>query len=221
MNFNYQLKLSRRRKTVAISVKPQGIVVHAPYGICEKWLNGWLLSKQAWVEQKQQLVAEKQAHTGEQQLEWVNIYGKPYALNFGATMSFIDHQNNCIHLKSLLTAQRNKQVSEINELLTSELIGYLEERLPYFEALMGSKYKILKVRFYKRRWGSLSSKGVLAFNCALTCAPKWVIDYVIVHELAHYYVMAHNQAFWDIVRRYYPEFKKAKTYLKEKIEIIQ
>ncbi|AOT09089.1 M48 family metallopeptidase [Pseudoalteromonas luteoviolacea] len=220
MNFNYQLKLSRRRKTVAISVKPQGVVVHAPYGICEKWLKGWLLSKQAWVEQKQQLVTQKLDLMSEQ-LDSINIYGQPFALNFGATMSFIDHQNTCVHLQSLLTAERTEQIREIHDLLSAELTGYLEGRLPYFESLMGSKYKTLKVRFYKRRWGSLSSKGVLAFNSALACAPKWVIDYVIVHELAHYYVMAHNRAFWDIVRRYYPEFKKAKTYLKEHVKVIQ
>ncbi|MCF6442096.1 M48 family metallopeptidase [Pseudoalteromonas luteoviolacea] len=219
MNFNYQLKLSRRRKTVAITVKRQGVVVHAPYGICHKWLNAWLETKQEWVEKKLAIVAKKR-ELGLEPLKSVNVYGESYKLIFDSESRFIDHMNKCIYLTAFSEGSKDSHIDELNQLFQVELTNYLQGRLPYFQTCMGSKYKVLKVRFYKRRWGSLSSKGVLAFNSALLGAPKWVIDYVIVHELAHYHVMAHNHAFWQIVARFYPEFEKAKNYLKNEMHHI-
>ncbi|MBQ4835302.1 M48 family metallopeptidase [Pseudoalteromonas luteoviolacea] len=219
MNFNYQLKLSRRRKTVAIKVKPDGVVVYAPEGICENWLTAWLHSKQSWVAQKQRLVADT-LPCKKTPLEKVTIFGDCYVVCYGHSSAYIDHQHHRIYIKSSMQQHRDIHIGEIYDLFKVELIAYLHARLPYYQALMGSKYKTLKVRFYKRRWGSLSSKGVLAFNSALLSAPKWVIDYVIVHELAHYHVMAHNHAFWCIVGRFYPEFETAKAYLKQEIKLI-
>ena len=53
------------------------------------------------------------------------------------------------------------------------------------------------------RWGSCSpATGTIRLSRALSTFPEWVLDYVIVHELAHLVVHGHGPAFWEIVNRY-------------------
>ncbi|MCF2860052.1 M48 family metallopeptidase [Pseudoalteromonas sp. SMS1] len=213
MEFNYQLKLSKRRKTVAIKVRTSGICVYAPHNICKTWLSNWVHSKQKWILEKQKSLHEQPPNT-----LWASnkilVYGHEYDLVNDASKSEIDHDNRRVYLTADWQENSAAAIMEVKQLFTENLNEYLLSTLPKYKNLMQSDYTSLKVRFYKRRWGSLSSTGVIAFNCALLGAPKWVINYVIVHELAHFHVMAHNRAFWDIVSRFDQNHVKAKQYLK-------
>ncbi|KZN36255.1 M48 family metallopeptidase [Pseudoalteromonas luteoviolacea] len=219
MEFNYQLKLSKRRKTVAIKVQPSGVSVYAPHTICKNWLNTWLLSKQQWVLDKQQSL-DNTRQTDIWSSNTIMVYGREYELMQGMAESYIDHKQNKVHLKSNGLICKETANVELKLLFSDALTEYLLFKLPQYCTKMNADFKTLKVRFYKRKWGSLSSNGTIAFNCTLLGAPKWVIDYVIVHELAHYHVMAHNQTFWSIVSCHYPDFKDAKIYLKKYGEIL-
>ena len=63
------------------------------------------------------------------------------------------------------------------------------------------------------RWGSCSPAGSLRFNYRLIMAPQTVLDYVVVHELAHRRQMNHSPAFWNEVSRHFPEFRQARRWL--------
>ena len=65
----------------------------------------------------------------------------------------------------------------------------------------------------RQRWGSCTpSTGVIRLSDRLQAMPSWVVDYVLVHELAHLVEAAHSPAFWRLVSRY-PEAERAKGYL--------
>ncbi|MEY4371657.1 MAG: hypothetical protein RL219_426 [Actinomycetota bacterium] len=65
----------------------------------------------------------------------------------------------------------------------------------------------------KSQWGSCTpSSGSIRLSSRLAMFPNWVIDYVIVHELAHLVVLAHNEEFWQLVHRY-PKAERAIGYL--------
>ena len=67
----------------------------------------------------------------------------------------------------------------------------------------------------KTRWGSCSIRKNLNFSWRLVLAPKQVVDYVIVHEIAHIIEMNHSDRFWGIVRKILPNYLIYKTWLKE------
>lgn len=65
----------------------------------------------------------------------------------------------------------------------------------------------------KSRWGSCTpSDGSIRLSARLQGAPTWVIDYVLVHELAHLVESGHNDVFWELVSRY-PKTERARGFL--------
>ncbi len=91
-------------------------------------------------------------------------------------------------------------------------------RVENYAGIMGITYGTVTMRNQKSRWGSCSSKGNLNFNYRLAYLPQELLDYVVVHELAHRRHMDHSKEFWNEVGRYYPKYKRYKNLL-EKIII--
>jgi len=93
-------------------------------------------------------------------------------------------------------------------------VDYLQQKLDFYADEMELNYQSLTVKAYKSRWGSCYSDGRIQFNWRLMQAPEWVIDYVVVHELAHLVHHNHSKPFWQLVEKYYPLTKAAKRELK-------
>lgn len=88
-------------------------------------------------------------------------------------------------------------------------------RVEHFAEVMGLTYGSVSMRNQKSRWGSCSSKGNLNFNYRLAYLPEELLDYVVVHELAHRRHMDHSKDFWNEVNTYYPNYKNCKKQLNE------
>lgn len=84
----------------------------------------------------------------------------------------------------------------------------------FYAARMGVTYGTISIREQKTRWGSCSSKGNLNFNWKLVLMPEEILDYVVVHELAHRREMNHGPAFWKIVESVLPDYRVRKEWLK-------
>lgn len=88
------------------------------------------------------------------------------------------------------------------------------EKVARFSAQMELRPISVSVRGQKTRWGSCTSEGRLNLNWKLLAAPEFVIDYVVIHELAHLAQMNHSPKFWAIVEKFYPGYQIAKNWLK-------
>jgi len=81
---------------------------------------------------------------------------------------------------------------------------------------LGGRAEPVSVRWVTNqnsRWGSATpSEGTIRLSHKLQQMPQWVIDYVLLHELAHLLVAAHNAAFWRLLAAY-PETERAKAFL--------
>ncbi len=80
----------------------------------------------------------------------------------------------------------------------------------HFNAKIGQ----VKLRYTHSRWGSCSSSGNISLSTRLLLTPKKVIDYVIIHELAHRFEMNHSENFWALVNKAEPNYKKYVQWLK-------
>ena len=72
----------------------------------------------------------------------------------------------------------------------------------------------ITIREQKTRWGSCSAKGNLNFNWKLVLMPPEILDYVVVHELAHRLQMNHSAAFWAEVGKILPDYRERRQWLK-------
>lgn len=85
----------------------------------------------------------------------------------------------------------------------------------YYASIMHVTYGRISIREQRTRWGSCSSAGNLNYNWRLIFAPEDVLDYIVVHELAHRREMNHSKAFYDIVESILPDYKKSRKWLRE------
>lgn len=89
----------------------------------------------------------------------------------------------------------------------------LNQRLETYSDIMNLKPKKVIFRNQKTRWGSCNSLGSLSLNWRLIAFPLEVIDYVIIHELAHIRYLNHSKKFHDLVKSYCSHCIEARKWL--------
>lgn len=93
----------------------------------------------------------------------------------------------------------------------------IEQRVRQLNALtVVKKLYQVDIKNNQSSWGLCSSKGEITISLNTVFAPLWVMDYIIIHELCHLVHHDHSAQFWQLVERFYPKYKLAKKYLKEK-----
>lgn len=103
---------------------------------------------------------------------------------------------------------------EIRKVLRIQAKHYLPKRLERLAAKYGYHYGSVRFSHASSRWGSCSSNGTISLNIALMMLPFELIDYVLLHELAHTKHMDHSSAFWSEVERYTPEYTLLRKMIK-------
>jgi predicted metal-dependent hydrolase len=97
-----------------------------------------------------------------------------------------------------------------------QAISYFNERVVAMAARLGATPRRLAISNAKHLWGSCNSNGEVRLNWRLMQADPEVIDYVVVHELAHLKHMDHSPRFWATVASICPEYRRLREELKEK-----
>lgn len=91
---------------------------------------------------------------------------------------------------------------------------YLAKRLEVLADMYGFDYEKVRLSHASSRWGSCSSNGTISLNISLMNLPYFLIDYVLIHELAHTKHLNHSSEFWNEVGRCDPRYKKHKLQLR-------
>ena len=92
--------------------------------------------------------------------------------------------------------------------IVSERLNLIRKRNPSLPA-----YNKVSIKNQRSRWASCSENGNLNFNLILAALPIEIIDYVIIHELAHLIELNHSKDFWNIVKMTDPEFQTHRKLL--------
>jgi hypothetical protein len=107
--------------------------------------------------------------------------------------------------------EAGKNVVSSNKAL---VCNFYDELLPLAKE-MGVSYRSITITSAKTRWGSCSGENALRYTFRLLYCPKEIIDYVVVHELAHTLQHNHSKQFWQVVERYIPDWKTRRKWLKD------
>ena len=90
---------------------------------------------------------------------------------------------------------------------------FLKKRPIGFRGQWGSVISRITIRGQRKRWASASPLRNLSINWKLLLAPEAIIDYVIMHELAHFKHMDHSRKFWDYLAQYCPKWREYRKWL--------
>lgn len=123
-------------------------------------------------------------------------------------------------IKSKLSVRRKSIIDphQINE-YKRQAKQYIPKRVDELANRFWLEYNSVKITSAKNRWWSCTSKKNLNFSYRLILTPKEVIDYVIIHELAHTIHMNHSKVFWWLVESMMPDYKDQEKYLKENYDL--
>ena len=141
--------------------------------------------------------------------EYFLLLGRKYELRFSRRIltfdnAFIVPQGEEEAVKSAL--------EKLYRRLASELIG---RKVREQAARFNLTYRNIRIGSASTRWGSCSRSGDLNFTWKLIQCPEPVVDYVVIHELAHRLELNHSARFWAAVRRMCPDYEARQQFLKE------
>jgi len=194
-------------KNSYISVNHELKVILKTPKVSNFFIENLLLDKEKWI-RKQLLKLSKNP------LQKINIEDE--LLLFGEICS-IDIDEAKYLRQKLQRMRKNSQENIVKcyddfyKYYSSE---YLTPRVEYFANKMDLKFSVIKFRKMKSRWGSCSSQKTITLNSELMKVKKELIDYVIVHELAHLVHMNHSKKFHLLVENYLPSSKVLRRELK-------
>lgn len=212
---NYILLRSERRTTTTIYVSDGTVKVRAPLRIPKRDVDLFVAANEKWIMDRLsksiKLKDQREAFT----LDYGDIIilrGKKCLIDFREG-SQVGCDGEVFYLPSGLKPDQIKSACvQIYRRLAKE---YLSDQISFYAARMGVTPTVVKISNAKHRWGSCTSKGSINFPWRLMMADDSLIDYVVVHELAHLKEMNHSARFWAIVGHFIPDYNKRRSQLIE------
>jgi predicted metal-dependent hydrolase len=217
-SIRYMLRVSPRARGVSASIRPEtGLVVTLPAGADVSQADVFLLWHQRWVVRHLDRLA---ARTEGLPRPW------PYGTSFlyrGDAHTVVVQQARpggiiCTPDQHLLVGTPSAGIEGARRVLRrwlcSEAAQQLEERVAVWAARMGHLPRRIYVRRLRSSWGRCWPGGALSFDYRLMMAPPRILDYVVVHELAHLQDRTHSPHFWSIVAGQLPAHREDRAWLR-------
>ena len=221
---SYTIKRSSKRRKLTITVeRDRSVVVHAPESTSEEIIREIVESKRRWIYEKRAHAQkyEKQPHPPGKELvngESTLYLGREYQIEIIPTDSTEIRFERRFLIPASLAGGRRR-------ILRNWYIERAKERIlpkvEFIAATLGVDFAGARIVDNRFRWGSCTVKDNVNLNWRLIKAPMFVIDYVIVHELAHLIEANHTPRFWNIVRTHAPTMEKARRWLRDHGQILE
>lgn len=153
---------------------------------------------------------------------YFNIYDAKKLLNIKKSWiekSLKNLEKNSINQDEFLYFGKLKKLDEFNiknldKFYKDEIKKFIPPLVEKYSKKMNLYPTNIKYRKNKRTWGSCNSKNSLSFNTLLVKYPFEIMEYIVIHELAHIKHKNHSKDFWLLVEKYCPNYKKIEKLFK-------
>jgi len=224
MELNYTVKRSAKRKKLTITVeRDRTVVVHAPATTSDEKIREVVESKKPWIYEK---TRHAQKYSGLPHPPGKELVNGESALYLGRYYQIEIIQSGASEIRFeqrfLIPASlSNRRKAVMRDWYVAKAKEKILPRVKSFARELGVAFSTAKIVDNRYRWGSCTTNNNVNFNWRLIKAPMYVVDYVIVHELAHLMENNHTPRFWNIVRAQSPKMEKAKLWLKEHGQLLE
>lgn len=199
----YTLRIQAATREVILTLPPRGTVKEAK-AFAEKH-GGWIAAR----------IGRLPEITPFRNGLMIPLRGVPHRIvhrkgERGTVWTEVDNNGNPIICVAGAAEHLQRRVTDY---LKREARRDLEIASRRYAGQLGVFIKRLTIRDQASRWGSCSTTGALSYSWRLIMAPPFVLDYLAAHEVAHMVEMNHSPRFWRLVRKMYPGFERAKSWL--------
>lgn len=215
------LKRSTRRRTIGIKVQRGAVQINAPAQAPLEEIQAFVQQKSLWIQRHLRRQIDEKANRDPIRYQEgdtlfymgeslrVRLIPAGYTEQIGEELRIVDRQN-----------AHALRAMEVATWLTERAREYLPKRVEYWSRLMGLTPSSIKIRHYKSRWGSCDRRGGLQFNWLVMMAPQAIIDYIVVHELAHLVHFNHSNRFWNLVAEFIPDYLQRRHWLRRQTHMV-
>ncbi len=208
----WKVRASERARRLAVRVLPGGHVeIVVPRGTRPRTIEQFVTRHRPWIESKLALYRPAEPATGSGlpaaiefaasgrrfELQFTESAGPPRLVVAGSTLRLRGQRERPALLRHVL---QRFTMREAHATLGPWLAGLATST--------GLGYQRLQIRRQRTRWGSCSRSGTISLNACLLFQPPAVVNYLLIHELAHTRHMNHSRRFWRLVERLEPAWRE-------------
>lgn len=220
----YTLKVSTRARQLRVTIANGQMRVTVPRGLRRGNVERFLQEHAQWILAKLDLPTKRKA---------ASALPKDVILVAGAAtrMERVEEKERKSRAKVELVkdrlivrvpaGSRTHTLTYAEDWLREQARGVIATAVKNQAARMNARPASLTIRDQRTRWGSCSTRGTLSFNWRLVMAPPAVMEYVVIHELAHLFQPNHSKDFWAVVARYAPDFKTHRSWLRKNAGLLR
>ena len=220
-----------KRRTIGFVVGAEGLSVRAPRWVTLRDVDAALQEKAGWIVRKLDEAQQRHERLESARIEWkdgarIPFLGEQVVVRLdprhafegvGAMLDVEPGEGGVRELR--LSVANNATAAQIRDAAQAWLMRQakriFQERLTLFAPRLGVRWTQMSLSNAATRWGSASADGAIRLNWRLVHYRMPVIDYVVVHELAHLRVMDHSPRFWETVESVVPDYGALRQQLKD------
>ena len=221
----FQLCHSSRRKSINISVAPDGsVLVTAPIGLQTEEIKLAVKNKGRWIANKLRSLRETGSEEPIKEFvsgESFSYLGRSYRLKIwpqntsNASIRLLHGRFQVVVDSQLSKKKRSEIISkELSRWYKEHAEKRINERVKILAARLGIATPPVIIRSQQKRWASCDSLGRVRINWRIIMASITLVDYIVAHELCHLIHHDHSPAFWKLLRIVVPDYKDRRERLR-------
>jgi predicted metal-dependent hydrolase len=185
-------------KNSYISVKKNGEITLKTPKVSNDFIQKLLTDREPWIK-KQLKIVEKNPPKSVNIQDEVLLFGEIFSIDSDEAVEL------SVALEKIDISNTSNVLKNYDKFYKKYAQSYIVPRVEHYSKIMSLSYSDIKFRKMRSRWGSCSSRGVITLNTELIKIDKRLIDFIVVHELAHLKHMNHSKKFHSLVNEYIPD----------------
>ena len=216
-SFPYSISYSDRARRVSVKLCPyKGVRLVVPAAMPMSAAMTFLQQHSAWVERHASIW--QPALRGAELPTQIDLpaLSQSWSVHYDANplhkrARIIETDNSLTYCGTDEPAQQRAQ---LQQWLHRKAVQYLTPRLQHWSEQTGLVHSDVSFGRSKTLWGTCRHDKHIRLNTRLLCVAPQLVDYVLIHELAHTQHLNHSAKFWHLVARWYPQHVEARQQLK-------
>lgn len=201
-----------KRLSLKVRAEDERIICTIPWFVTKADTLAFIEKNRPWIEKQKQKIRQLRSMHIHREPGSILYMGESYrvvTVPNATNPGIVNHEE-----KIIISSINADDLSQRKEWYRLQAYKVLPPLIHESAKQHGFAFKKISIKHQKSKWGSCSIDGSLNFNIKMLLTPDYVIEYLIIHELAHTREFHHGDKFWQLVEECCPNYLEAEKYLR-------